>query len=225
MPMQWAVKDGATREPMLIRGVPHVALEALVHDSKGNPMKGVGIQIMGTIGGDSWGTYAQSDGEKVTTVFAPHGLENATLFANPTGHTVSRHRLSKDAPLSTQMPVLLGTLDHDVKGIEIVGYVSPTMVVKVSTRDGSKPAELELWADYAAKEDWRGGRSVLGTGVTSVCLIERQEDGRFRTAGVYPDMEMTISARARGYAAKTSPAFTLPEGATRELELVLEKGP
>ena len=120
---------------------------------------------------------------------------------------------------------MLGTLDDDVKGIEIVGYVSPTVVVKVSTRDGSKPAELALWADYAAKEDWQGGHIVLGHGVSSVCHFERQEDGRIRSIGLYPDLELTISARARGYAAKTSPAFTLAEGATREIELVLEKGP
>ena len=212
MPMPLALKDGEAPKPVLIRGIPHVVVEASIHDSEGNPMKGVGFQIMGTIGGDSWGTYAESHGERATTLFAPNGLKNATLFANPTGRTVSRHRLSKDAQLSTQMPLLLGTLDHDVKGIEIVGFVSPTVVVKVSTRDGSKPAELALWADYAAKEDWRGGRSVLGNGVLSVCSFERQEDGRFRTVGLYPDLELTISARARGYAAKTSPAFTTGRG-------------
>ena len=61
--------------------------------------------------------------------------------------------------------------------------------------------------------------------MTSDCGFEQQEDGRFRSEGLYPDEEFTVTAQAKGYASKTSPAFTLAEGATREIELVLEKTP
>ena len=118
----------------------------------------------------------------------------------------------------------LGTLDRDLKGIEIIRYVAPIVVVKVSTRDGTKPADAIVWADYTMKQKEQGGRRILRGGVRSDCGFEQQEDGRFRSEGLYPDQEVTVTARAKGYIAKTSPAFALAEGTTREIELVLEKG-
>src|SRR5262249_48902660 len=140
-------------------------------------------------------------------------------------HTVLRHRLAKDAPLSNAHFLRLGTLDHDIKGIEIVRYVAPIVVVKVSTKDGIKPADVAVWADYRPKEKGQGGRRILKWGVRSDCGFEQQEDGRFRSEGLYPDQGVTVTARAKGYAEKTSPAFVLAEGTTREFELVLEKKP
>jgi len=103
--------------------------------------------------------------------------------------------------------------------------VAPIVVVKVVTKDGSKPAEIVVSADYANKSKRQGGRRILKGGVRSACGFEQQEDGRFRSEGLFPDEEFTVTAQAKGYASKTSAAVTLPEGATREIELVLDKTP
>jgi hypothetical protein len=223
-PQRMALKDGETPEPVVIRGVPHVVIEARIFDSKGRKAKGHEIHLAGKIDGDFWSAGARPDADGVYTLLAPHGLENAQLSLMTNEHTVLRHRLSKDAPLSNDHFLRLGTLDHDIKGIEIIRYVAPIAVVKVTTKDGSKPVDVTVSANYA-KDKRQGGRRVLKGGVTSACGFEQQEDGRVRSEGMFPDQDVTVTAQAKGYAAKTSPVFALSEGATREIELVLEKNP
>jgi hypothetical protein len=223
-PQRLTVKDGETPEPIVIRGVPHVIVQARILDSKGNKAKGHEIDIVGKIDGDYWSMSVPHNADGVYTLLAPHGLEGAQFSLMTNEHTVLRHRIAKDAPLSNSHFRRLGTLDHDIKGIEIIRYVAPIVVVKVATKDGNKPADVVVSADYMPKKQGQGGRRVSKGGVTSDCGFEQQEDGRFRSEGLYPDQEVTVTARAKGYAAKTSPAFALAEGSTREVELVLEKG-
>jgi beta-lactamase regulating signal transducer with metallopeptidase domain len=224
-PRRLTVKDGETPEPVVIRGVPHVVVEARIHDSQGNRTKGHEIDLVGKIDGDYWSTSVPHNADGVYTLLAPHGLAGAQVSLVTNEHTVLRHRLSKDAPLSNSRFLRLGALDHDIKGIEIIRYAAPIIVVKVATQDGMKPADVVVWADYTPKKKDQGGRRVLKGGVTSDCRFEQQEDGRFRSDGLYPDQEVTVTARAKGYAERTSPAFSLAEGTTREIELVLEKKP
>jgi hypothetical protein len=217
------VKDGETPRPLVIRAVPHVVVEARIHDSKGNGARGSEIDVGGKIDGDFWSASARHNADGLYTLFAPHGLEGAQMTLMTNEHIVLRHRLAKDAPLSNAHFLRLGTLDHDIKGIEIVRYVAPIVIVKVSTADGSRPADVGVWANYMPKRKEQGGRRVLKGGVTSDCGFEQQEDGRFRSEGLYPDQEVIVTARAKGYSETTSPAFALAEGATREVELVLKK--
>ena len=79
----------------------------------------------------------------------------------------------------------LGTLDHDIKGIEIIRYVAPIVVVKVATGNGTKPADVAVSADYTVKKEG-GGRRILKGGVLSDCGFETQEDGRFRSEQLVP---------------------------------------
>jgi hypothetical protein len=131
--------------------------------------------------------------------------------------------MSKDAPLSNDRSLRLGTLDHDLKGIEIIRYVAPIVVVKVATKDGSKPAGAAVSAIYIKRKE-RGGRQILKGGVRSDCGFEEQEDGRFRSEGLFPDENVTITAQAKGYTSKSA-ALTMAEGATKEIELILDRSP
>ncbi len=53
------VKDGETPEVIVIRAVPHVVVEAQVHDSKGAKAKGHKAFIIGRIDGDHWSADVQ----------------------------------------------------------------------------------------------------------------------------------------------------------------------
>ena len=65
--------------------------------------------------------------------------------------------------------VNLGTLDHDVKGIEIVRYVAPIIVVNATTKDGKQITGFKANVEYtmtapAGREERarRGGRKNHG---------------------------------------------------------------
>ncbi len=195
-PMKLTVKDGQDPEPVVFRGVPHVVVEARIFDSKGNKAKGHELDLYGKFDGESWNASVPCDSEGVYVIRAPHGLENAQLSLTTNEHIVLRHRMSKDAPLSRADILRLGTLDRDIKGIEIVRYVAPIVVVKVATKDGAKPADLAVSADYSEKKGRRRKASAQGRGASD-CGFEQQEDGRFRSDGLYPDRGIHASPPRR----------------------------
>ncbi len=218
------VNEGATPEPLVIRAVPHAVVEAQVYDSKGAKAKSYRAFIIGKIDGDYWSTHVQPNEDGAYTFLAPHGLEQTRIDFQSSDLMVVRHRMSKDAPLSDEHSLQLGTLDHDIKGIEIIRYVAPIAIVKVVTKDGAKPSEVVVSADYTENQGKRRrGRRILKNHVLSDCGFEQQEDGRFRSLGLFPDKAVTVAAQAKGYVSKTSAAFTLAEGETREIELVLSQ--
>src|SRR5262249_10872811 len=83
-----AIKDGETPAPVVIRGVPHVVVEARISDSKGKKARGHEIDVFGRIDGDSWSARVDHNPDGVYTVLAPHGLENAQINLVTNEHTV-----------------------------------------------------------------------------------------------------------------------------------------
>ena len=69
------------------------------------------------------------------------GLELAQLGLTLNSHNALRHRLIKGGPLASGRDIDLGTLDHDLKEIEIVRYVSPIVIVNVVSEDGQTTEE------------------------------------------------------------------------------------
>ncbi len=216
------IQDGETADPLVIRGVPHVVVEAQIYDSKGSKARGHEVDLFGDMDGEDWSASVQPTEDGAYRFMAPHGLENARIDMSTNEHTVLRYRVSKDAPLSNAHSLRLGTLDHDIKGIQITRYVAPIVVVKVATGNGTKLADAAVSAHYTVKKKEGGGRRILKGGVLSDCGFETQEDGRFRSEQLFPDEEVTVTAQAKGYAPKSA-TFTLPEGTTREVELILDK--
>ncbi len=215
------LKEGETPDPLEIRAVPHVVVEAQIYDSQGKPRSGHEQFLNGRIDGDFWSTRTRPTSEGKYVILAPHGLEDATMSKSTNEHTVLRHRVSKDQPLSNKNQIELGTLDHDIKDLEIRRYVSPILVVKVATKDGTKPLHASVSLRYTVREKDQPQR-ILAEGVRSDCGFEEQEDGRFRSESVFPDEEVRLTATAEGFAPKSA-TFTLPEGTTKDVELILEK--
>jgi len=138
-------------------------------------------------------------------------------------HGALRWRRAKGQPLQNGRRLSLGTVTDDVKGIEVIRYVAPILVVKAACKDGTKPADLAVTADYAEGVN-REGKYILPGGHNSDVTFEKQEDGRFRSEQLLPDEEVTVTAHAAGCICKPV-KIKLPEGATKEIEIALVKAP
>ncbi len=71
-------------------------------------------------------------------------------------HHAIRWRKAKGEPLSRGRTIMLDTLDHDVKGIEIVHYTAPIVIVKGATKDDKPVTGLKVSANYTAAGNGTG---------------------------------------------------------------------
>ena len=214
------LEDGKEPEPVEIRAVPHVVVEAQMYNSKGEKKPGHDTWLSGQIDGDFWSANGESSAEGTYKFLAPHGLENAQLGLMTNEHSALVHRVTKEAPLSNTREIRLGTLDHDVKGIEIIRYVAPVILVKPIAKDGRPLKEVNVSVNYPGRDPKMGGQYVLKGGATTDVNLEEQGDGRFRTSQLSPDREVVVTARAEG-CEPASRTLKLPEGKTEEVELIL----
>jgi hypothetical protein len=221
-PRKVTLKEGETPEPLEIRASPHVVIEMQWLDSKNKPTWGFESHIFGQVDGGSWFGEAKivKDGKAVAQV--PHGLENVQLNLMTNEHHSIRWRKAKGEPLSRGRMIMLGTLDHDVKGIEIVHYAAPIVIVKGETTDKKRAPGLKVSAHYTQPEKNQSmGKLILAGGVESDVSFEQQEDGRFRSSQLQPDIEFELKAEADGFK-PASRKLTIAEGKTEEVTLVLE---
>jgi hypothetical protein len=112
----------------------------------------------------------------------------------------------------------LGTIEDDVRGIEIIRYKAPIVQVTVVDEQGEKIQDAKVAGAY--KNDYELMHPVGGA--PTHIFFEKQADGRFRTSQMLPDTETTFTAEAEGYDA-ASEAVSLPEEAEKEIKLVLKK--
>jgi beta-lactamase regulating signal transducer with metallopeptidase domain len=218
---KFTIKDGETPEALELRAAPHVVIEAQWLDGKGQPTWGFEHHIFGQIDGTFWFGEAKPDDKGKVIARVPHGLENVQFGLMTNEHGALKYRLGKDARLQSGRQIHLGTLDHDVKGIEIVHYKAPILLVKAQTKDGSPVPGLIVSADYTETGDDQNGKMILRNGVQSDVSFEAQEDGRHRSSQLSPDREVTVKAQAEGFQPATT-NVKLPEGDTKEVVLTLE---
>ena len=202
-----------------IRESPHVVIEAQYYDSKGKKGRGHGGTIFGQIDKSFWHCEARVNADGKMIVLVPHGLEKARLSLMTNEHGSLRFRKSKGAPLAFGRDLDLGTLDDDVRGIEIIHYKAPMVVVKVTARDGQKPAKVKLSGTYKNSKE---PKLFPVNGPPTHIFFEHQEDGRFHTSQLVPDEDVDITAHAEGYKDKII-GMRLPEGLVREVEIVLDR--
>src|SRR5262249_29396602 len=119
-PTKLTIQQGETPAPLEIRALPTVVIEGRWFDSKGQPGRGFSPLIGGKMDGSSWIAEAHVDPQGRFSVKVPHGLEDATLTIWTNNHASMRYRIGKDGPLVEGGWPRLGTLDHDLKDIEVV---------------------------------------------------------------------------------------------------------
>ncbi|MGO9109351.1 MAG: hypothetical protein ACLP9L_08970 [Thermoguttaceae bacterium] len=227
-PSPLVLKEGEMTKSVELAALAEVILEGQYFDSKGKPRLGHEPMLWGQMPGKVFSSPAgfyQTDG-KVNTdgkfvIRAPKGLQAAKLNFVTNEHSSQRVRMKKDDPLSNlTRDIGLGTLDHDIRGIDVVRYEAPILLVKVVAEDGTpvKMAKMETaYGKGRSPMEGRGG-FVEGGDVN----YERQSDGRLRTEQLLPDEEFTVTVSAEGYKSRTE-TLKLAEGAIRELEFKLQK--
>jgi hypothetical protein len=220
---QLTLKADEQPEPLEIRAVPHVVIEAQYYDSKGKPSRGHAGHLFGQIDKNNhWFGQCKIDGNGKMTILAPHGLTQARLSLMTNEHGVLRHRLKKDDPLSAKREIDLGTLDDDVKGIEIIHYVAPILIVDAKDKDGKQIKDFQVKVTYLSGTRKRESGVRFKNDVQGDVYQEKQEDGRWRTEQMLPEEEIEVTVSAKGYKPHTE-NLKLAEGTTKELAAVLEK--
>jgi beta-lactamase regulating signal transducer with metallopeptidase domain/uncharacterized GH25 family protein len=224
LPQKVALKAGELPQALEIRGAPSVVIEAQYYDSKGKPTRGHAPHVFGQIDKQFWFKEATADANGKVTVRVPHGLENVRLTMMTNEHGALRWRKAKGQPLNNDHEVDLGTLNDDVKGIEIIRYVAPILTVRVKAKDGTKLSDAKVTAMYGKGKGPFQGRLIVGDGLNTDVTFEHQEDGRFRSSQLLPDEEVTLTGHVKGY--KSTPVtLKVPEGESKDIDLIMEKEP
>jgi protocatechuate 3,4-dioxygenase beta subunit len=217
------LKPGEMPEPLEVRAVPHAEIEVQWVDAGGKPTWGFNHHIFGQIDGTAWFGEAAPDGKGHVVARVPHGMENVQLNLMTNEHHAIRYRMEKGGPLQSGHRIMLGTLDHDVRGIEIVHYNAPVLIVKASTKDGKAVPGVLVSAEYTEpeKRPRMEGKLITAGGVETDVSFEAQEDGRYRSSQLLPELDVAVKAQASGFKSATA-KVRLPEGKTEEVVLTLE---
>ena len=234
-PLDVTIAEGEPPAVLEIRESPHVVVEGGWIDSQGKPTSGWSSFVWGKLGDQYWNGDARPGPDGRFSLKVPRGLTETQLGVMTNEHASARHRVGKDGPLKEGRNIMLGTLDHDVKDIEIVRYVAPLILIDARTKDGKRidGFKAEAWYTGAAPESGvffeakapDGGVfervSLSGGHRNTEAIQDEQNDGRYRTTQLLPDREVKISVSADGF----QPAERLmkvAEGTTEEATFVLE---
>lgn len=221
-PLKVTLKEGEAPAPLEVHALPHVVIEGRWMDSKGQPKSGWQSFVFGQLDGQSWHGMANPDPEGRFTLKVPHGLEKAQLDVMTNEHASALHRIGKQGPLVAGRNVKLGTLDHDVKDIEIVRYNAPIIVINATTQDGAQIKGFKASAEYTAADLKSDAQIYLSGGSKETeAIVDEQNDGRYRTSQLLPDREVAVTVTADGFAQGVR-KLTLPEGKIEEVTFVLE---
>jgi hypothetical protein len=220
-PKKLTIKEGEVPDPLEVRASPLVVIEGQWLDSKGQPKSGWGSSVFGRIDGSFWHAQTRPDAQGKFSLKVPHGLEEAELDISTNEHASAQHRIGKDGPLTDGRRVKLGTLDHDVKGIEIVRYVAPIIVVNATTKGGQQVKGFKATVEYTEPGPNSDKNVHVVGGERTVAIQDEQYDGRYRTSQLLPDREVNVTVSADGFAT-ASQKLSLPEGKVEEVTFVLE---
>lgn len=205
------------------RPMPEVVVECRFFDSHSMP-RGGHPALYGHVPGTSEGVFFHTEGKPDRGGYilrAPRGLQHARLLLITDYRTALRVRMKQDGPLSNLTHHIdLGTLEGDLRGIQVVCFQSPLVLVKAVAADGGAIKNATLRFDYAQGRrpyyDWGGRSEGHDAG------YRRQGDGRLRSENLLPDEEFTLSVLAAGYVTQ-SVKLNLPEGAVKELTVQLRR--
>ena len=215
-------KGGASVE---LNAVPHVVLQAQRLNSRGEKREGNAIYLIGSLGNETWMTSAESSPTGAYDVLVPRGLSGASLSLIYDPDSAFQYRLDKEAPLQYGRQFQIGTIDDDLRGLEIIHYAAPTIVISVTNKEGKPIDDLLPSVDYTDPDyDGRGNKlyhsGKSGESHTDV-PFEDIGEGKIRTIQMVPDREVSVTVRATGFKPETR-NITLPEGKTEEMKFVLE---
>lgn len=223
LPIKVTIAEGHPPTPLEMRESPHVVLEGGWVDSQGRPSRGWSSTVSGTYGADqTWFDEARPGDDGRFSVKVPRGLAGTTFDVMTNEHASARYRVGKDAALAEGSTAMLGTLDHDVKDLEIVRYAAPVILIDARTKDGERIDGFKAEVEYTGEAPEGDGKVYLSGGARRTEAIQdEQNDGRYRTSQLLPDREVKVSVSAEGFK-PAERTMRLAEATTEEATFVLE---
>ncbi len=220
-PQTVTLREGERPAPIEIRPSLEVVIEGGWVDSKGKPRAGSWILIIGHVGEQNWHTMVTpaADGKFSTRV--PRGMDDFQITIFPGSFQSTRYRVGPGEPLKAGQYIMLGTLDHDIKGLELIRYDTTGVIVKATAKDDRVLEDVELAGEYTSERAMAGAGFALKNGADTEIDFDRQADGRFRSDELVPGREVKITAYADGFK-PASRTLKLAEGRIEEFTLVLE---
>ncbi len=215
------LKEGETPRPLEIRALPYVVLGGGWVDSKGRPRGGSSLIVSGTLDGQIWSKIVHPSADGKFSEPVPHGMEGAQITMFPGQFNSTRFRTGKGQKLEAGQVLMLGTLDRDLKDIELIRYDKTGVIVKATAKDGRPIKDFEVGGEYTEEIANAGFRIGLKNGATTEVMFNRQDDGRLRSDEIVPDRAVKITAYADGFK-PASRQVKLPEGKVEEITVALE---
>jgi len=217
-----ALKKYFKTKEVEFRAVPTVNIAVQYYDSAGKPCSGFDIWLSGQLDHRIFCKKCPADSNGRIAFQAPKGLTGIRLQFHGNELRTLRGRVSKDAPLSNSQFVELGTLTQDMTDIAVISYMMPILLVRAVDESGKMVEGFQAKIKYLSGQATREGEFVREGKPAGNVYIEQQDDGRWRTYGLLPDEEFTLSVEAPGYR-PSSQKLNLPEGSIKELDVKLQK--
>ena len=101
-------------------------------------------------------------------------------------HSSLRWRRGGNGELHNQRRADLGTVNEDVKDLQIIRYKAPILLVKVKGPDGVVLNHVGVSASYSEGKAQHAGKLILANGLHSDVSFEHQEDGRYPLLAIVP---------------------------------------
>jgi hypothetical protein len=209
-----------------LRAVPHVRVGLTFVDSAGKPVEPgrSGGEVIGKMGEMYVGSTGHRDAAGGVSFLVPRGLQEAFVHLSPNDEGTVGYRRGAAGPVFHTRRIDLGTLDHDVDEIVVIYRKSPTLVVQAVDPQGQPIANFKPRVDYPPGTTGAPQNHRWPSGIDGQAMLGPQPDGRWRSYGLLPDQEFTLTLQADGYRS-ASKTLKLAEGQVEEVHLRLEPTP
>jgi RNA polymerase sigma factor (sigma-70 family) len=205
-----------------IHAAPHVLITIQQLDSKSTPHKAHEINVSGRLGDASWWGEGRPDETGRIQLKAPKGLTDVRFDLLVNEHQSTRYRWSNDSPWRNEHQVPAPILDHDTNEMSVMYYTSPILLIRAVSEDGTTIPDFKCQLVYGNDRKPYEQAPHWISGAAGDVNFEKQQDGRWRSESLLPDENVTLTIEATGFQ-PWSQSYTLPEGATQEVEAKLQK--
>ena len=156
------------------------------------------------------------------SVRVPKGLTHSQINFVQSEQTAIRHRIGRDGKASPNPILMLGTLDRDIKDLEVIRFVAPVVTIEVVGKDGLPLKSPILTGEYLEQnDDYAVYRSAENGLRTDIEFAAGKNAGQYLTESLTPDRTIKITVDAKGFKPE-SRNFKLAEGKTEEAKFTLE---
>jgi hypothetical protein len=227
VPLKTIVRRDETEHRVTIRPVPSVVVSGkfTFPDKSGDNSNRLNVSIFGNLSGSIWNAHPGVFPDGSFKVRIPHGIQNASLMILYNMHSNIKYRTDgQKAYRYLSLPnIELGTLDKDVRDLDIVVSPAPDLIVKVRTVDDLVPKSLDLFAEYSVQSKIPTQFDIPIKSGYHLDGFEKIGAGRYRSRfRIFEDTDLVLKASAQDYE-PASQTVNLKAGEKREIEFVLEK--